>query len=67
MPNKPMWPVELKGDTEYERTRNLIWQIFECPEDTLVSQNINLYILGLIVISAIVTVVETIPGLHKKR
>lgn len=31
-----------------------------------VSQNINLYILGLIVISAIVTVVETIPGLHKK-
>lgn len=62
---KPMWPTELKGDTVYERTRDLIWQIFENPEHNLVSQNVNLYILGLIVISTIVTVVETIPGLHR--
>jgi len=66
-PAKSFWPAEIKGDTDWQRRRNFVWQIFEHPEDNLVSQWVNFYILGLIVISAIVTVVETVPGLHKQN
>jgi len=62
-----MWPEDLVGDTQFQRYRSFIWQLFEAPEGNLVSQGINMYILVLIVGSAIITVVETIPGYHRKN
>lgn len=67
MKDKPLWPAEMHGDTDFERYRSFCWQLFEAPEENLVSQSINMFILVLIVASAIVTVVETIPGYHRKN
>jgi len=64
---KPMFPTELDGETAFQRSRSFVWQCFECPESIAVSQYLNMYVLSLIVISAMATVVETVPGLHKKN
>lgn len=53
----PWWPVE-------DNKRLWVWKIFEEPENNKVSHYMNLYVLCLILAGAVITVVETTPGLH---
>lgn len=44
-----------------------IWMVFEEPDSCQTALVVNLYILFLIILSAIVACVETLPGLHKQQ
>jgi len=42
-----------------------VWCIFEDPERCKSAFCVNIYVIFLVLISAVVTVIETIPGLHR--
>lgn len=60
------WP-KMKGGTQFSRLRSFGWNFFENADQSWVSHYVNLFILGCIILSAIVMVVESIPGVHKKN
>jgi len=55
------------GDTYLQQTRSFCWNLYEHPEHSWLSHYINVFIMSLIVFSALVMVVESIPGIHKKN
>lgn len=62
---KTLWPT---GEGEgISFARDWTWKLWEAPESNLVSHYLNIYILAMIVISSVVGVVETVPGLHRKN
>jgi len=46
--------------------RAKVWSIFEEPDQSLLGAYVNIWVLFLIMTSAVVTCVETIPGMHKQ-
>ena len=56
-----------KALTDCQTTYYFIWDIFEDAEGSQVSTYINYWIMSLIVLSAIVAVIETIPSIHKSQ
>eukprot|EP00658_Telonema_sp_P-2_P031552 TRINITY_DN23585_c0_g1_i2.p1 TRINITY_DN23585_c0_g1~~TRINITY_DN23585_c0_g1_i2.p1 ORF type:complete len:434 (+),score=92.75 TRINITY_DN23585_c0_g1_i2:202-1503(+) len=60
------WPA-CTGDTCMARARGSTWSFFEHPDKSYASHYVNLFILSCIVLSAVVMVVESIPGIHKKN
>jgi len=50
-----------------EQKTLFIWDMFEDTEGSALSSYINFWIMGLIVASAIVAIVETIPAIHKSQ
>merc|ERR1719305_5050 len=55
------------GDSCCAKLRSLGWNFFENPDKSWVSHYVNLFILACIILSAIVMVVESTPGIHKKN
>lgn len=49
----------------YERVAFFVWDVFEDTEGSQISSYINFWIMTLIVVSAIVAIIETIPAIHK--
>jgi len=64
MRDMPFWP-EVRGDSNRERCMMFIWDCFEAPEKSKLSNFVNGWIMILIVCSAVIAVVETIPSIHK--
>jgi len=44
-----------------------VWDIFEDADGSQVSTYINYWIMGLIIFSAVIAVIETIPAIHKTQ
>lgn len=59
----PEVPPEIEG---LARTKLCIWMIFEEPETAKAALWVNVWILVLILLSAVVAVVETVPGIHRE-
>ena len=55
---------QLEGSCE--QTMQFVWDMFEDTEGSQLSSQINYWIMFLICASAIVSVVETIPAIHKE-
>jgi len=62
----PFWP-SAQGDSCLEKVRSFCWNFYEYPEDSWLCHWINVFIMGCIVLSALVMVIESIPGIHKKN
>lgn len=60
----PWLPQVEEGKTGIGAVRDWLWKFFEDPEGNLASHYINLYVLGLILAGAVITVVETVPKIH---
>ena len=56
-----------EGDTILRKSRSFCWNLYEYPENSLLSHYINVFIMGCIVLSALVMVIESVPGIHKKN
>jgi len=66
--NAPMFPEvppEVVGTIA--RLQYRTWKIFEDPETAKTALWVNIWILVLILISAVVAVVETMPGVHREQ
>ena len=57
----PFWPP-VEGDSCLEKVRSFCWNLYEYPENSWLSHWINVFIMGCIVLSALVMVIESIPG-----
>eukprot|EP00658_Telonema_sp_P-2_P047166 TRINITY_DN3571_c0_g7_i1.p1 TRINITY_DN3571_c0_g7~~TRINITY_DN3571_c0_g7_i1.p1 ORF type:complete len:534 (+),score=116.87 TRINITY_DN3571_c0_g7_i1:35-1636(+) len=62
----PFWPPA-RGEPGRERWMFAVWDTFEDVEGSILSNYVNGYVMLLIVASAIVAVIETLPDIHKSH
>ena len=68
MNEMPFWPQNwTRGETARERCMLAVWDTFEDPEGSKLSNYVNGWIMSLIIGSAVVAVIETIPDIHKSQ
>lgn len=62
----PFWPMA-RGNTRKQQCKMMLWDLFEAPDSNRASNYLNGWIMVLIIASAVIAVVETIPDIHKSQ
>lgn len=62
----PFWP-RTRGAPGLERCMFAVWDVFEDTEGSRLANYVNGWIMLLIISSAIIAVIETIPDIHKSQ
>lgn len=57
-PFLPRWQEELPFK---EAVRAFVWDMFESPEESRLARNVNVWVMSLVIASAVISVVETVP------
>ena len=53
---------QAEGDSCLDKSKSFCWNLYESPENSWLSHWINIFIMGCIVLSALVMVIESLPG-----
>ena len=53
---------QAEGDSCLDKSKSFCWNLYEFPENSWLSHWVNIFIMGCIVLSALVMVIESLPG-----